>query len=385
MCASPDLRAASEQVVAWARRLVSTPSEQSDRFEQDPAVQAFLGGPVCEILREAGVEPRRDGFGNVIAETGDRGPGLVVMAYAMTHPANRMSKAFSADLVSTSGGTAIRGRGAAEQKGALTAAIAAFGAAHASGAGGRLTLIVSAAGETGTHDAAKVACASIAPGDQAAIVAIGTGGRTSLGNKGRIDVDITVRGRASHSSTPWAGIDAIRGARKVMDLLDAIDLSTPTHGGLGAATLTPTSISSAPKATHTIQDEVRLTVDRRLLPGQSPDAAFEEICVAVSAAGPGDVSCALTRLQMPAEIATDSPLMKSIAAGCAALGRPAPDVFYSHGCVDAGYLLSLGMAPTMWGPGEQALWHADDEYVLVEDIIAGAEAYLATFRAYSQI
>src|SRR5205809_178741 len=40
-----------------------------------------------------------------------------------------------------------------------------------------------------------------------------------------------------------------------------------------------------PDATHTVQDEVRIVVDRRLLPGQDHAAAFADIARAIRSSG----------------------------------------------------------------------------------------------------
>src|SRR4029079_9432410 len=97
-----------------------------------------------------------------------------------------------------------------------------------------------------------------------------------------VDVIVTVRGKASHSGTPWVGVNAIEGARRVLDRVLAVDVGGSRHPGLGHATLTPTAVRSWPEATHTVQDEVRLVFDRRLLPG---DASQAEV---VSVAGRAD-------------------------------------------------------------------------------------------------
>ena len=44
-----------------------------------------------------------------------------------------------------------------------------------------------------------------------AVIVIGTTSRVALANKGRVDVIVTVRGKASHSSTPWVGRERDRG------------------------------------------------------------------------------------------------------------------------------------------------------------------------------
>ena len=52
---------------------------------------------------------------------------------------------------------------------------------------------------------------------------------------------------------------------------------TKSHPELGKVSLTPNAIESFPKATHTIQSECRIMFDRRLLPGDDPDKAIQQI------------------------------------------------------------------------------------------------------------
>lgn len=114
MSGSRHLEAA--RLIEWACRLVRFPSPQTALFERDPQVQAFLSGPVVEVLEECGLGWRRDAMGNLIVEIAGRGdgPSLMLMGYAMTHPANRMERPFDGELIE--GGRRLRGRGLAEQK-----------------------------------------------------------------------------------------------------------------------------------------------------------------------------------------------------------------------------------------------------------------------------
>ncbi|MFO7309871.1 MAG: peptidase dimerization domain-containing protein [Pseudomonadota bacterium] len=145
---------------------------------------------------------------------------------------------------------------------------------------GRLTLAITSAGETGRHDAARAVLDAMDHVPDAAIIAIGTSGRLALANKGRIDVDVRVRGRAAHPSTPWAGIDAIAGARQVLDRVLALHVGTRHHPGLGRATLAATADIGEPWRTETVR-------------------------------GPH---------MFPAEIAADGPLASAIWQGCLAQG-----------------------------------------------------------------
>jgi acetylornithine deacetylase len=247
-------------------------------------------------------------MGNLLVEVGPKNAerSLMLMAYAMTHPASRMTDPWAGELIDGPGGAMVRGRGVSEQKGSLAAALAAVkSAADRLALKGRLVFTVSTAGETGRHDAAISICNALGYKPTAAIIVIGTTSRLALANKGRVDVIVTVRGKAAHSSTPWAGVNAIDGARRVLERVCALDVSERKHAGLGAATLTPTALRSWPEATHTVQDEVRLVFDRRLLPGDDPQAAFAAVAAAADIGAPFDVKAEFGPFMYPAEIASD--------------------------------------------------------------------------------
>jgi acetylornithine deacetylase len=372
------------ELIAWTRAFVRHPSPQTERFEQEPQVQSLIGENIAPLVEKLALPWRRDGMGNLIVELGSASSGksLLLMAYAMTHPANRMRNPFAGELIEDATGAYVRGRGVSEQKGALAAALAAVKtAADRLALRGQLIFAVSTAGETGRHDAAMRICDALGYCPRLAVIALGTTGRIALANKGRIDVFVTVRGKAAHSAMPWMGVDAIEGARRVLDRVLAIDVAAKKHPELGEATLTPTAIRSWPEATHTVQDEVRLTFDRRLLPGDDPQAAFRAIAAAADIGEPWSVKAELGPIMYPAEIAPDGPFMRAAVEGCQRMGLEPPGVFHSHGALDAGYFCFRGAEGAMWGPGAVEQWHSDDERIAVADLITGAVAYRGMIEA----
>jgi acetylornithine deacetylase/succinyl-diaminopimelate desuccinylase-like protein len=373
------------ELVSLTQQLVRIPSPQTELMEAEPAVQQFIA--VCaEILADRGLRGRRDRMGNLLIEIGPSSAdkALIIMAYAMNHPPSAMADPFSGDLVDRAGRTAIRGRGVAEQKGALAAAIIAVEQAHRKGElAGRLVFALSSAGETGRHDAATSILDTLGYTPTLGIVALGTNNCVTLGNKGRLDVEIAVYGQAAHSSTPWAGINAIDGARKVLDRLEAWPLGGRDHPMLGKATLTCTRINSFPAATHTIQNEVRLIFDRRLLPRQDPQQAFDEITAALDEiVGTWRIEAKRGPFMYPCEISGEGKLFRAVSTARAAMGLPPPEPLYSHGALDAGFLVARGCEAAMWGPGRMELFHSDEEYLLVEELALGAEDYLALIQSY---
>ena len=371
-------------IIEWTRAFVRHPSPQTELFEQEPQVQSFIGEQIAPLVQKLALPWRRDGMGNLIVELGpaSSGKSLLLMAYAMTHPANRMRNPFAGELIEDATGAYVRGRGVSEQKGALAAALAAVKtAADLLALRGRLVFAVSTAGETGRHDAATSICDALGYCPALAVIALGTTGRIALANKGRIDVVVTVRGKAAHSAMPWLGVDAVEGARRVLDRVLAIDVAVKKHPALGEATLTATSIRSWPEATHTLQDEVRLTFDRRLLPGDDPHAAFSAIAAAADIGEPWSIKAELGPIMYPAEIAPDGPFMRAAIEGCRRMGLEPPGTFHSHGALDAGYFCLRGAQGAMWGPGAVEQWHCDDERIPVADLITGAVAYRGMIEA----
>jgi acetylornithine deacetylase len=362
--------------------LTRVPSPQTALFESEPQVQTFIRDYVRPRVERLGIgQGHVDAMGNYLWRAGGAAAGGVLFAgYAMTHPAGSMPDPFSAKVVDGRPhgieGPCLWGRGVCEQKGPLAAMLEALEIVRATGRAlrGRLAFAVSTAGETGRHESiARILKGYDAPPDMA-VVGIGTANRLCLANKGRIDVQITVRGKSSHSSMPWDGRDAIEGMRQVMDRLDALPLSGE-HPHLGRPTLTRTRIGSGPEATHTVQDRCDLTLDRRLLPGDDPDAAFQQVGEAVRDIQGYGVAVTRGAYRYPAALAEDSRLARAIQAASRAVRGREAETFYSHAALDAGYLARSGIEATMWGPGDLRFAHTDAEVVSLQEVGDAAKMY----------
>jgi acetylornithine deacetylase/succinyl-diaminopimelate desuccinylase-like protein len=365
------------------RPLLETPSEQTELFEDEPQVRAFLQTVVAPQLQRIGLHTTTDEAGNVICEIGGgEAPGLVLFCYAMTHPAGRMVDPFTASRITGPDGAArLRGRGASEQMGALAAAILTAGSLteRVDDLEGPLVLCVSPAGETGRHDTARSFLAGYEgrTPPAACIVGIGTDNAICVANKGRVDATIRVAGLAGHSSMPWRTKNAIEGARLVLRCLEGIALAGD-HPHLGRPTLTPTAVHSSPNATHTVPDLVEVTIDRRLLPGDDPTEALGDIRQALEGIEGWEVDLEPGPLMYPSDVPPDSPFVDILRAAFATAGHPDPPLTYSHGCIDAGLFCSRGIPAVMLGAGEQEMWHTIDESVSLDAVALTAQVYTAT-------
>jgi len=274
-----------EEVKQILVKLVQFPSPQTKLLEEEPKVLALIKDVVNPELEKTGIRTHIDDKGNLNASLkGEKeGKRLLLVGYAMNAMPSTMLEPYSGKVVDGEAygikGECVWGRGACEQKGSLAAMIAAFKliAKCKEELPGDITLIVSTAGETGRHHSLAYV---LEHGKVQADWGIIDGPpEIQLGNKGRVDIQVTVRGKQSHSSRPWEGINAIDGAVKVLEKLKPLIPypSDKTHPGLGKVSLTTNAIESFPKATHTIQSECRMMFDRRLLPGDDPQAAVEQL------------------------------------------------------------------------------------------------------------
>lgn len=372
-----------DRLVAWTQRFVRHPSEQTSLMEHDPAVLSFVTEAVQPLLAEAGLSSRIDGYGNLICESGplESEMPLVMMAYAMTHPRNRMDRPFEGETVDRPDGPALRGRGVSEQKAPLASSLAAFIDVATSGRIRRRTAwVLLTAGETGRHDAAASAMAALGTTPRFGILAIGTGSRIALGNRGRLDVTVTLEGKACHSSTPWAGIDVTRGIQTILGRAQEIGPTLSSHPDLGPATLTCTSIRTGPEATHTVQSEATMIFDRRLMPGEDPLAVLDDLRSRFFLDPPLRITVEPGPFMYGSLVSIDGPLLREIGRALGQDGRAMPDTFYSPGSVDAGYLVVNGTEAVKWGPGDPAQFHTDEEQVSVADVVRVAEDYRSVMQ-----
>ena len=360
--------------------LVRIPTPQTARFEAEPLIQEFVRDWARPRLSALGLgTPRLDRMGSLLLTVGppDGDPGLLLVSYAMVPQPGAMADPYSAAIVDGTSygleGPCLWGRGAAEQKGPMAAMWSVLEAVRRSGVRLRrpLHFAISTAGETGRHDAVRTMMEELGPSARWGIVGLGQGNRICLANKGRLDVEVVVRGRAAHSSTPWEGANAIDGMRRVMDRLDGFRVSE--HPRLGPATLTKVRLVSEPDATHTVQGECRLVLDRRLLPGDDPEGALAELRSLVGTLAGFAVEVRPGPLMYPSEIGEDSELVVALQAAAGAVAGRRLGTVISHSCLDAGYLNRRGIETVMFGPGEPRFVHTVQEVVRLAEVHEAAD------------
>jgi succinyl-diaminopimelate desuccinylase len=323
----------------------SVPAGATEILPGDPALVNAVTTTVLPLIE--GLEPaeiRRHPGGDIAARFGPEGDdGLLLQTYIVSQHGNLMDDPHAARVVDGAEfglvGPTVVGQGANQNKGPMAAALAAIRDLET------LTrpvwLTVNCEGRS-SHDGSRRIIDDLGVTAAQSILAFGTNLHVSLGNRGRVDVQIAVHGVSSHSSQPALGRNPIPPAAAIVAALVEVPLPTP-HPQLGPASATPYQFRCEPIAPHTLPSTVRLVVDRRLLPGEDPASATEGLRRHIDGIWP-DVEISEGASMFPALVPPD-------AAVVSALGG-APTI-YSRNAFDAGYGCSVGVPTVMFGPGRR--------------------------------
>jgi acetylornithine deacetylase/succinyl-diaminopimelate desuccinylase-like protein len=195
-----------------------------------------------------------------------------------------------------------------------------------------------------------------------ALVAEPTELRVYRAQKGNIFARLTVDGVSAHGSMPRRGVNAIsRAVRLVLDLEEVLGarLAGTVHPLVGPATLNVGTIEGG-TATNVVPDRCVVSVDRRVLPGESAEAALAELMDLV-----GDrAAIEVTHMGASFETPETHPLVVAAQAALTAVtGRVTP----CGGLVGSSdarfYADGAGIPTILLGPGSMDQAHVADEYV----------------------
>jgi succinyl-diaminopimelate desuccinylase len=275
----------------------------------------------------------------------------------------------------------LTGRGAADMKGGIAAALQAMAAVHRALPDAPLELLVTVDEEdlaTGiqAHLAATPpegryrACIVAEPTDMAVVVAC----------RGAANLQVDVAGRAAHAGRPEDGASAIITAARIVDWIadDHARMRAGASGLLGSATWSVGRIEGG-HGTSIVPDRCTLLVDRRLMPSETGVEALAQLQAGIRAALTDDGCSAQASLlmEMPGfETDPTHPLVATAVDALVAEGAAAPVEAWTAAC-EGGFIARHHGCPTIIvGPGDitgQA--HQPDERVPIADLGAAARAY----------
>jgi acetylornithine deacetylase len=197
-------------------------------------------------------------------------------------------------------------------------------------------------------------------------------GRLILAHKGFVWAEVTTSGVAAHGSRWDLGVSAVGRMGRIIAALEAYDrdvLRRRTHPLLGPASCHCATISGG-EAWSTYAAGCRLQVERRTLPGETPDTVLRELRSVIAAAGEtADVREVLSR--SPLECDPASRLARELRAAVSDVCGSEPEEAGVAYWMDAAIFADAGVPTLNYGPGGEGA-HAAVEWVEVASVAATA-------------
>lgn len=258
------------------------PSLAPDEGNGEEAIARFARDWLSAHGVNAWLEEAAPGRMNAVAEVGDgNGPTLVLCAHLDTVGTAGMTIAPFEPQVD---GDRIYGRGSYDMKGSAGAILSAMAALAGSGVQGRVMAALVADEEYASVGAFDFVQRHTA---DACIVTEPAEGLLVLAHKGFVWVEIVATGRAAHGSRWDLGVSAIGKIGRIAAALEEFDrteLRQRTHPLVGPASLHCAMVTGG-SGLSTYAHECRLKIERRTIPGETPEQVKRELEEVVQRAG----------------------------------------------------------------------------------------------------
>jgi acetylornithine deacetylase len=337
-------------VIDLTEELVAIPSHDDE---------SRAGEYITEWLRsqtDGAVE--RDAHGNVVARRGPTGEDVPTLALVGHHdvvPPDD-SQVDGEEYVLERRDGRLYGRGSADMKGALAAAMVAFREADPDCE----LVFVSFVGEEQGGVGARAAIEDGFAPDYA-IVGEGSTGYSAPGvtdvavaHKGRRGSTITAAGSAAHASEPEAGENAVYRASDAVDVVRNLDApSTEVLGHELSGSVAVTEIEGG-TAWNVIPEECAVTVDERTVPGERAALGRVEDVAGVTW---------IVDQDLPPMACADSAFAALVESAADDAQEGSPEQVIKPHATDAGWLAQAGTTCVVCGAAEPGEAHTATESV----------------------
>lgn len=98
-----------------------------------------------------------------------------------------------------------------------------------------------------------------------------------IGHRGRVEIEVTVYGRTSHSSTPWLGNNAIYEMQDFIENLKLLEETLPSNSMVGKSSIAVTNIYCEPGRNSIVPDKCVIYIDRRFIPEETIEQVLDEL------------------------------------------------------------------------------------------------------------
>jgi succinyl-diaminopimelate desuccinylase len=286
----------------------------------------------------------------------------------------------------------LYGRGSADMKGGLAAAMVAAAAVRRAGVplAGRLMVAALVDEEDAMAGAKHFAGTPLGRAVSAAIICEPEQNELCLEQKGVLWARVTVHGRMAHGAMPYAGVNPIAAAGQFLARLPQLERrvrrGVRRSRFLGVPHVTPTVVQGP--VGHVAQNNVipataELRLDVRLTPGLEPEGvlgAIEELARDTERRCPGTrITVEPIEAPRPAtRVDRSEAIVKALEWAVRRVSQRRPIFGGVPGSTDGTILrTALGIPIVTFGPGNRLIPHQVDEHVPVAELVEAARCYAA--------
>lgn len=380
----------TDRVVELTSQLVSVDTRNP------PGNEAAISG-VCRrafdkwdaTIRE--VEPKSGRRSLVVEVPHPDGPGkrptLIVNGHLDVVPV--VAEAWSTEpFTPTRKGDRLYGRGTADMKGGVAAAICALDVLAEAGRKPACDLVFhlvadeEVGGKLGTNVLLKE---GLIKGD-ACLVPEPTSLELCVAERGLLQGNLTVLGRPGHGSRPRDAVSAIEHAASIVLALHAANFGDKDHPLLGQPTANIGTIAGG-TSFNTVAPTCEIGIDRRLLPGITESEAVDQLLALVDQAGIDDLryEYEVAAFGEGSEMAENDPFAVLVGQSIKKATGRSPATIGMTFTTDARFVRNqAGIPAVVCGPGNVECAHVTDEWVSVDALVDATAAYAELFAAFGK-
>lgn len=280
----------------------------------------------------------------------------------------------------------LYGRGTADMKGGIAAAVHALDVLERAGRAPGCNLVFHLVADEergGRWGTRALLDEGLIRGD-ACLVPEPTDLDLCVAERGLLQARIHIAGKPGHGSRPRDGVSAIEHAAHVVLALHAADFGGPEHPLLGRPTANVGTINGG-TTFNTVAESCVVGVDRRVLPGATAESTESEITGRIERAGIDGIRYRfeLDTFGEASEMSAGDPWVKQVGEAVARATGRTPEIIGMSFTTDARFVRNqAGIPAVVCGPGAIAQAHGDDEYVEVDRLVDAAAAFAELFAAY---
>lgn len=375
-------------MVGFLRELIAIPSESAHE-------KAVIERIRAEMQAVGFDEVRVDGMGNLLGRIGNGKTVVAIDTHVDTVGIGNRDEWQRNPYAATLENGIIYGRGASDQKGPMASMVYAGRMIKDLDLLDDYTLYIVASVQEEDCDGLCWQYLIREDGLRPDVVVISepTNLNVYRGHRGRVEIEVTTRGKSCHASAPERGVNAVCNMVPIISEIQQLNERLATDAFLGKGTVAVTHIGCQTPSLNAIPPQCSVYLDRRLTLGEDKQAAVRQVEEAVQRSGmeaavsvPTYRRPSYTGLVYPTEkyfppwvLEEDHPAVQSAVDAYQMLFNAQPHVgrwVFSTNAVSITGM--FGIPSVGFGPGDEIYAHTVDEQMPVDHLIKAA-AFYASF------